>query len=158
RATTAFSCPSKTPPPSSWPATSPSACSTTSAASTATSRKCCASRWKRTSANRRRARFAAAGRSFSHQLEQRLRRRIGGRRVVDVQIELDQLDAWTDPVAQALEQRSIGLRPPERLAVAVDGGDATQRHEHRGRTLGGAGFLSNFLAEPVILLRGGAHE
>ena len=62
RAATACCCRSRTRPPSCWPVILLSACSTICANSTTIFRRFYASKWKRTSDNRRRARFVVPGR------------------------------------------------------------------------------------------------
>ena len=54
--------------------------------------------------------------------------------VVDVRVDLDELDLRrVDALAQRGEQRLVGLRVAERLAVDVDGRHAAQRDEEDGR-------------------------
>src|SRR5207245_7219003 len=52
-----------------------------------------------------------------HQLQQLVRAGGGEGRVVDVQVEFDQLHVGRDPVSHALEQRRVRFRPPERFAL-----------------------------------------
>src|SRR6266542_1868088 len=67
------------------------------------------------------------------QPQQRLRRRIRERRVVDVQLELPHRNARIEPLPQRLAERCVGFGYVTRLPLAADGGGARRRQEHDGR-------------------------
>src|SRR6266852_9081561 len=64
----------------------------------------------------------------------------------------------TYPIAEALKQGGVGLRPPKRFSLGVDGRDSTARHQDARWSASGTRFLSNFLTKPVVLLRSRSHE
>ena len=91
-----------------------------------------------------RARLVAGHRAL-HVLVELLRHRVGERGIVDVAVHLDQLDALVEPLAQRGEQRLVGLRVVERLALGVDHRDARERQEQRG----GAGRGGELARDPA---------
>src|SRR5829696_950006 len=79
--------------------------------------------------------------------------------VVDVVLELDQLDLRAaEPLTQRIEQRCVGIRVVERLALRVDHRHPAERHEQAHGPRGASELRGDAAAELRALLRGRAHE
>ena len=92
------------------------------------------------------------------QLVQAVGHRVGERRVVDVGVELVHLDRRPERLVQPGEQRIVGGRVVERLALDGDHRDALQRHEQHRRPCRGRELAADRAAELGALVRRRAHE